>query len=162
MTHLIDQTPSYLLIIAALNLALAAYIFFRNRQATMNRSFAFFASSLSLWTAALAFGLLYPAYYIPTLQLAFATGSLSAMGVVMFVEALPVPYISQTHRSLWVFGFGAIVLSILFKRSTGHFILCSRCILWLVLYTSHEYFGRSIGPRQVSVRSKSDTYFSRS
>src|SRR6266568_9541973 len=113
MTHLIDQTPSYLLIIAALNLALAAYIFFRNRQATMNRSFAFFASSLSLWTAALAFGLLYPAYYIPTLQLAFATGSLSAMGVVMFVEALPVPYISQTHRSLWVFGFGAIVLSIL-------------------------------------------------
>ncbi len=139
MTHLIDQTPSYLLIIAALNLALAAYIFFRNRQATMNRSFAFFASSLSLWTAALAFGLLYPAYYIPTLQLAFATGSLSAMGVVMFVEALPVPY-----------------------SSTGHFILCSRCILWLVLYTSHEYFGRSIGPRQVSVRSKSDTYFSRS
>src|SRR6266542_837932 len=113
MTHLIDQTPSYLLIIAVLNLALAAYIFFRNRQDTMNRSFAFFASSLSFWTTALAFGRLYPAYHIPALQLAFAAGSLSAMGVVMFVEALPVPYISQTHRSLWVFGIGASVLSIL-------------------------------------------------
>jgi PAS domain S-box-containing protein len=113
MTHLIDQSPWYLLVIAVLNLALAAYIFFRNRQDTMNRSFAFFASSLSFWTTALAFGRLYPAYFIPALQSAFAAGSLSAMGVVMFVEALPVPYISQTHRSLWVFGIGASVLSIL-------------------------------------------------
>ena len=79
----------------------------------MNRSFAFFASSLSLWTAALAFGRLYPAYYVPALQLAFAAGSLSAMGVVMFVDALPVPYISETRRSLWVFGAGAGVLSVL-------------------------------------------------
>jgi PAS domain S-box-containing protein len=113
MTHLTDQSPWYLLSIAALNLALGAYIFIRNRRATMNRSFAFFASTLSLWTAALAFGRLYPAFYIPALQLAFAAGSLSAMGVVMFVEALPVPYISQTHRSLWIFGIGASVLSIL-------------------------------------------------
>ena len=91
MTHWVDQSPWYLLLIAILNLALGVYIFIRNPQGTMNRSFAFFASSLSLWTAALAFGRLYPAYYVPALQLAFAAGSLSAMGVVMFVEALPVP-----------------------------------------------------------------------
>jgi PAS domain S-box-containing protein len=113
MTHWVDPSPWYLLLIAVLNLALGVYIFLRNPQGTMNRSFAFFASSLSLWTAALAFGRLYPAYYVPALQLAFAAGSLSAMGVVMFVKALPVPYISETHRSLWVFGAGASVLSVL-------------------------------------------------
>jgi PAS domain S-box-containing protein len=113
MTHFTDQSPWYLLLIAALNLSIGAYILLRNRQGAMNRSFAFFAASLSLWTAGLAFGRLYPIYYIPALQFAFAAGSLAAMGVLMFVEALPVPCISRSRRSLWVFGIVACTLSVL-------------------------------------------------
>jgi PAS domain S-box-containing protein len=113
MTHLIDPSPWYLLVIAGMNLSIGAYIFHRNRQGTMNRSFAFFAASLSLWTAGLAFGRLHPAYYAPALQVAFAAGSLAAMGVLMFVEVLPVPYVSNSRRALWVFGAFAFVLSVL-------------------------------------------------
>ncbi|HXJ86378.1 MAG TPA: GAF domain-containing protein, partial [Candidatus Binatia bacterium] len=113
MTHLTDQAPWYLVVIAGLNLSLGAYIFYRNRQGSMNRAFAFFAASLSLWTAALAFGRSFPAYYTSALQVAFAAGSLSALGVVMFVEALPAPSEWKSRRSLWAFSTGAAALSIL-------------------------------------------------
>src|SRR5262245_27295506 len=113
MTHLAGQGPWYLVVIAGLNLSLGAYVFYRNRQGPMNRSFAFFATSLSLWTGALAFGRSFPLYYASALQLAFAAGSLSALGVVMFVEALPAPSVSRSRRSIWAFSLGAAALSVL-------------------------------------------------
>ena len=88
------------MVIGTLNLSIGLYVLCRNRHGSMNQSFAFFAGSLSLWTWGLAFGRLRPEYYLPALQVAFAAGSLSAFGVLMFVEALPVPGVSRSRRRL--------------------------------------------------------------
>ena len=111
MAPITDQSPWHLLVIGTLNLSIGIYILCRNRHGAMNQSFSFFAGSLSLWTLALAFGRLHSEYYVPALQIAFAAGSLSAFGVLMFVEALPVPGVSPSRRSLWIFGLVAAGLS---------------------------------------------------
>ena len=111
MTLLADQSYWHLMVIGTLNLSIGLYVLCRNRHGSMNQSFAFFAGSLSLWTWGLAFGRLRPEYYLPALQVAFAAGSLSAFGVLMFVEALPVAGVSRSRRSLWIFGVIAAGLS---------------------------------------------------
>lgn len=102
-----------LFVIAALNLCIGAYILYREPRSSLNRSFAFFAAGVALWTACLPFGHLYPTHYVLALQVAFAAGSLAPLGVLVFVETFPVPLASKSTRSLWIFGLVAVMLLIL-------------------------------------------------
>ncbi len=113
MTNSIDLRSWSLFLIAALNLCIGAYVLRRNPRSTLNRSFAFFAGSVALWTASLPVGQLFPIHYVFALRLAFAAGSLIPLGPLMFVETFPVPLASKSTRSLWVFGTLALTLAML-------------------------------------------------
>src|SRR3970040_2093462 len=89
MTPSVGLALWYPFVIGALNLYIGAYIFRRGPRSPLNRSFAFFAGSLALWTGSRAIGQLYPAYYVSALRAAFAAASLAPMGVLVFAEVFP-------------------------------------------------------------------------
>lgn len=72
--------------IALLNIGIGLYVFSRNRAAPLNRAFAFTATTVGLWTAALAWGRFHPATFDLAIRAAFAAGSLCPVGVLFFVE----------------------------------------------------------------------------
>src|SRR6266542_6818633 len=76
--------------IASLNLWIGVYVYRRGPHAGQNRAFGFMAATTSLWTIAIALVHYGNAGHAWALRLAFASGSLIPLGVLAFIERLPV------------------------------------------------------------------------
>jgi PAS domain S-box-containing protein len=72
--------------IAVLNFGIGLYVYRRNSAASLNRSFAFTALTIGLWTAALAWGRFQPSSFDVAIRVAFSAGSLCPFGILLFVE----------------------------------------------------------------------------
>ncbi len=76
--------------IAVLNLWIGIYVYLRGPHAGQNRAFAFMSGTTSLWTIAIALVHYGNAGHAWALRLAFASGCLIPLGVLAFIERLPV------------------------------------------------------------------------
>jgi len=72
--------------IAFLNLAIGLLVYSRNLTAPLNRAFAFTASAVACWTAALAWGRFQPESFESAIRSAFASASFGPIGILFFTE----------------------------------------------------------------------------
>src|SRR5438105_1307435 len=123
--------PVPLAVIAALNLAIGLYVYRCAPQAGQNRAFAFMAVAISLWTIALATAYHARIGHTWAIRLAFASSSLIPLGVLAFVDHLPVRSPSHIRVKKWVFTPVGIV-----------FCLLSFSPVVVVYVTPHPSFDR--------------------
>ena len=88
---------------AALNLWIGIYVYRRGPSVDQNRAFAFMAFAISLWTMAIALAHYGSVGHTWALRFAFASASLIPVGVLTFIEHLPIVVANCSKLRRWLF-----------------------------------------------------------
>ena len=92
-----------LAVTAALNLWIGIYVYRCGPRTGQNRAFGFMAFTISLWTLAVALAHYATVGHMWTTRLAFASASLFPVGVLTFIEHLPVGTVDCSKLRRWLF-----------------------------------------------------------
>src|SRR5262245_9956997 len=102
-----------LVIISALNSLIGYYVLRKNPGSIPNRSFAFFAFSLAGWTLWVAGAHNIPIHSTLFVRAAFSAASIMVFALFVLFRTFPDAVTLHRDWSLFVFGAGALLLSVL-------------------------------------------------
>ncbi|HEV8485375.1 MAG TPA: histidine kinase N-terminal 7TM domain-containing protein, partial [Blastocatellia bacterium] len=102
-----------LLTTALINLWLGIYVYRRDSSARQNRAFGFMAATISIWALAVTFAHYGSAAPTWAMRFAFASSSLIPLGLLAFIEGIPVSAFDYPRWRKWLLNPIGITLCIL-------------------------------------------------